>query len=179
MAGENAQGENVEQPTVDPAAAATALLESLNEHLLKQSADGVGAEALNRQIVEAVNLLNAQLASHAPALAQLGSELLVRQASGLVAQSAASYFDGVTKLALASQGVLLRKMTESIIEDDLDAATESALGALNTHLLVGGAAAVAAASGVLDADGVNQALERIDQSIARFNVSHPERTSGA
>jgi len=179
MARENAQGENVEQPAVDPAAAAAALLESLNEHLLKQSADGVGAEALNRQIVEAVNLLNAQLASHAPALAQLGSELLVRQASGLVAQSAASYFDGVTKLALASQGVLLRKMTESIIEDDLNAATESALGALNTHLLVGGAAAVAAASGVLDADGVNQALERIDQSIARFNASHPERTSGA
>lgn len=70
-------------------------------------------------------------------------------------------------------------MTESIIKDDLDAATESALGALNTHLLVGGAAAVAAASGVLDADGVNQALERINQSIAQFSASHPERSAGA
>ncbi|WP_438300331.1 hypothetical protein [Pseudomonas sp. NMS19W] len=175
MTGEKAQSDNVEQPAVDPAAAAAALLESLNEHLLQQSADGVGAEALNRQIVEAVNLLNTQLAAHA----QLSSELLVRQASGLVAQSAASYFDGVTKLALASQGVLLRQMTESIIKDDLDAATESALGALNTHLLVGGAAAVAAASGVLDADGVNQALERINQSIAQFSASHPERSAGA
>lgn len=85
MAGEKVQSDNVEQPAVDPAVAAAALLESLNEHLLKQSAEGVGAEALNRQIVDAVNLLNTQLAAHAPALAQLSSELLVRQASGLVA----------------------------------------------------------------------------------------------
>lgn len=179
MAREKVQTDGAEQPAVDPAAAAASLLESLNEHLLQQSAEGVGADALNRQIVEAVNLLNAQLAADAPALASLGSELLIRQASGLVAQSAVSYFDGVTKLALASQGVLLRKMTESIIKDDLDAATESALGALNTHLLVGGAAAVAAASGVLDADGVSQALERINQSIAQFSASQPERSSGA
>lgn len=93
-----------EQPAGDPAATAAALLGELNEQLLKQAAAGIGNEALNRQIVEAVNLINAQLAAQVPALSALGPELLTRQASGLVAQSAASYFDGVTKLALASQG---------------------------------------------------------------------------
>ncbi|KPA97666.1 MULTISPECIES: hypothetical protein [Pseudomonas] len=161
----------------DPAATASALLGELNEQLLKQAAAGIGNEALNRQIVEAVNLINAQLTAQVPALSALGPELLTRQASGLVAQSAASYFDGVTKLALASQGVLLRQMTESILKDDLDAANESALGALNTHLLVSGAAAVAAATGVLDAEAVTGAIERIDQSIARFSAHLCERTS--
>jgi hypothetical protein len=168
-----------EQPTSDPAATAASLLEALNEHLLKQAAEGSGSEALNQRIVESVNFLNAQLATHVPTLSALGPELLVCQARGLVAQSAASYFDGATKLALASQGVLLRQMTESIVSNNLDVATESALGALNTHLLVGGAAAVAAASGVLDAEGVNQALERINQSIAQFSAIAAERTPSA
>lgn len=68
-------------------------------------------------------------------------------------------------------------MTESILKDDLTAANESALGALNTHLLVSGAAAVAAATGVLDAESVTGAIERIDQSIARFSAHLSERTS--
>ncbi|WP_017901945.1 hypothetical protein [Pseudomonas asplenii] len=161
----------------DPAATASALLGELNEQLLKQATAGIGNEALNRQIVEAVNLINTQLAAQVPALSALGPELLTRQAGGLVAQSAASYFDGVTKLALAAQGVLLRQMTESILKEDLSAANESALGALNTHLLVSGAAAVAAATGVLDAEGVTGAIERIDQSIARFSAHLCERTS--
>ncbi|MDI2593122.1 hypothetical protein POF45_17050 [Pseudomonas sp. 681] len=168
-----------EQPTPDPADTAASLLEALNEHLLKQAAEGAGPEALNQRIVESVNLLNTQLAAHVPVLSALGPELLIAQARGLVAQSAASYFDGATKLALASQGVLLRQMTESIVNNNLDAATESALGALNTHLLVGGAAAVAAASGVLDAEGVSQALERINTSIAQFSAIASERTPSA
>lgn len=175
MADEQAQTAGQEPPTADPATTTASLLEALNEHLLKQAADGIGSEALNVQLVESVNFLNSQLAAQAPALAALGSEILIRQASGLVAQSAASYFDGVTKLALASQGVLLRQMTENIVKDDLAAANESALGALHTHLLVGGAAAVAAASGVLDAENVDQALERINQSIARFSGGLAER----
>ncbi|WP_085639513.1 MULTISPECIES: hypothetical protein [unclassified Pseudomonas] len=176
---EQARSAAAEPAAADPAATAASLLESLNEQLLKQVADGVGSESLNRQIVESINLLNTQLATQTPVVSALASELLVRQASGLVAQSAASYFDSVTKLALAAQGVLLRKMTESIVNDELEIASESALGALNTHLLVGGAAAVAAATGALDGEGVDQALERINQSIARFSANLAERAANA
>ncbi len=53
------------------------------------------------------------------------------------------------------------------------------LAALMTQRVVGGVGSVAAVSGVLDADGVNQALERINQSIAKFSARHPERSAGA
>ena len=41
--------------------------------------------------------------------------MMISQAAGLVAQAAAGYFDGVSKIALAAQAVLLQQMTENIV----------------------------------------------------------------
>ncbi|WP_255424014.1 hypothetical protein [Xanthomonas sp. SI] len=94
--------------------------------------------------------------------------MLISQAAGLVAQSAAVYFDGVSKMALASQGVLIKQMTENLAENKLEQAAEDALGVLATDVLVGAAAAVAAAAGALEAESASFAIDKIDQSIAKY-----------
>jgi hypothetical protein len=71
-------------------------------------------DALNAQIVQAARFNNAETATQAPAQIAIVPNLMISQASGLLAQSAASYFDGVSKLALASKSVLLKQMTENI-----------------------------------------------------------------
>ncbi|WP_242412910.1 hypothetical protein, partial [Pseudomonas aeruginosa] len=99
----------------------------------------------------------------------------ISQASGLVAQSAASYFDGVSKIALASQAILLRQMTQNIAENKLAQAAEDALGALATDLLMGAAAAVAAAAGAIEAESASFAIDKIDQSIAKYSETLASR----
>jgi hypothetical protein len=126
--------------------------------------------ALNSQIVQAVQLSNAETASYAASQVATGPDMMISQASGLVAQSAANYFDGVSKLALASQAVLLKKMTENLAEQNLAAAAEDALGALATDLLMGAAAAVAAAAGAIEAESASFAIDKIDQSIAKYSA---------
>ena len=59
-------------------------------------------------------------------------------------------------------------MTENIVKDNLPAAAEDALGALATDLLVGAAAAVAAAAGAMEAEAASVAIDKIDQSIAKY-----------
>ncbi|WP_232221403.1 hypothetical protein [Burkholderia sp. WSM2232] len=131
--------------------------------------------ALNSQIVQAVQLTNAETASYAASQVATPPDMMISQASGLVAQSAASYFDGVSKLALASQAVLLKKMTENLAEQKLAAAAEDALGALATDLLMGAAAAVAAAAGAIEAESASFAIDKIDQSIARYSATLANR----
>jgi len=134
--------------------------------------------ALNSQIVQAVQLTNAETASYAASQVATPPDMMISQASGLVAQSAASYFDGVSKLALASQAVLLKKMTENLAEQKLAAAAEDALGALATDLLMGAAAAVAAAAGAIEAESASFAIDKIDQSIARYSATLANRKAG-
>ncbi len=102
--------------------------------------------------------------------------MMISQASGLVAQSAASYFDGVSKIALASQAILLRQMTQNIAENKLAQAAEDALGALATDLLMGAAAAVAAAAGAIEAESASFAIDKIDQSIAKYSETLASRS---
>jgi hypothetical protein len=94
--------------------------------------------------------------------------MMITQAAGLVAQSAAAYFDGVSKLALASQGILLKEMTQNLVENQLEKAAEDALGVLATDILMGAAAAVAAAAGAMEAEAASFAIDRIDQSISKY-----------
>jgi len=153
-----------------PAAAPPATtLSAMNAQMLA----GIGAaspptDALNQQIVQAVQLSNAENASYAPTQIALGPNMMISQASGLVAQSAAAYFDGVSKLALASQSVLLKEMTENLVENKLAQAAEDALGVLATDLLMGAAAAVAAAAGAIEAEAASFAIDKIDQSISKY-----------
>ena len=51
-------------------------------------------DALNSQIVQAVQLTNAETAAYAPSQIAVAPNMMIAQASGLVAQSAAAYFDG-------------------------------------------------------------------------------------
>ncbi|HCT06101.1 MAG TPA: hypothetical protein DIW86_12120, partial [Pseudomonas sp.] len=134
-----------ETPAPAPAAPPSrSVMARMNEHLLNQagtpSTDSTAA--LNSQIVQAVQFTNAQNVAYAPAQIAVPADMMISQAAGLVAQSAAGYFDGVSKIALAAQAVLLQQMTENIVKENLPAAAEDALGALATDLLVGAAAAV-------------------------------------
>ena len=79
------------------------MLKTLNTHMLAQaSAARPASDALNSKIVQAVQLSNAETMAYAPSQIVVGSNMLISQASGLIAQSAAVYFDGVSKMALAS-----------------------------------------------------------------------------
>lgn len=127
-------------------------LAGMSERLLKQTeAPPPDTSALNSQVVQAVQMSNSETAGYAPSQIAIAPNMMISQASGLVAQSAASYFDGVSKIALASQAILLRQMTQNIAENKLAQAAEDALGALATDLLMGAAAPVAAAAGAIEA----------------------------
>lgn len=146
------------------------VLSSMNTRMLKQGdAPAPSTDKLNASIVQAVQLSNAETASYAPTQIALGPDMMISQASGLVAQSAANYFDGVSKLVLASQGVLLKQMTQALAEQNLAQAAEDALGIVATDLLMGAAAAVAAAAGAMEAESASFAIDRIDQSIAKYS----------
>lgn len=136
------------------------------------------SDALNSQIVQAVTTTNAETASYAPSQIATGPDMMISQASGLVAQSAANYFDGVSKMALAAQAVLLKQMTENIVKQNLPAAAEDALGALVTDLLMGAAAAVAAAAGAIEGEAASFAIDKIDQSISKYSSLLANTQSG-
>jgi hypothetical protein len=148
---------------------------SPRDRILQHWADSLGAQpepetgALNAQVVQATRLANAETSAQAPAQISIVPNLMISQASGLLAQSAASYFDGVSKVALASKSVLLKQMTENIAQQKIAQAGEDALGALFTDLLVAAAAAVAAAAGAMEAKSANFAIEQINQGIKSFN----------
>lgn len=148
----------------------TSTLSTMSGRLLDQAAaTRPQTNALNDQIVQAVQLGNSENTAYAPAQIAIGPNMMISQASGLIAQSSAAYFDGVSKLALASQSILLKQMTENLVENNLEAAAEDALGVLATDILLGAAAAVAAAAGALEAESASFAIDKIDQSIAKYS----------
>ncbi|TXH67357.1 MAG: hypothetical protein E6Q88_10720 [Lysobacteraceae bacterium] len=135
----------------------------------QMAADPPDSSELNQKIVQAVRTTNAETTAYAASQIAIGPNMMITQASGLVAQSAAAYFDGVSKLALASQAVLLKQMTQDFVEDKLPQAAEQALGVLATDILMGIAAAVAAAAGAMEAESASFAIDKIDQSISKYS----------
>ncbi|PYY89553.1 hypothetical protein DNK59_05520 [Pseudomonas sp. TKO26] len=168
-------------PSPPSAAAQPSVMETMNAQLLKQagSPSTDSTDALNSQIVQAVQFTNAQTFSYAPAQIAIAPDMMISQAAGLVAQSAAGYFDGVSKLALAAQAVLLKQMTENIVKENVKGAAEDALGVLATDLMVGAAAAVAAAAGAMEADAAGMAIDKIDASIAKYSATLANRPSSS
>ncbi|WP_025128571.1 hypothetical protein [Pseudomonas sp. PH1b] len=167
-------------PSKSPAGAApVSVMETMNEQMLKQATTPStdSTDALNSQIVQAVQFTNAQTFSYAPAQIAIAPDMMISQAAGLVAQSAAGYFDGVSKLALAAQAVLLKQMTENIVKENVKGAAEDALGVLATDLMVGAAAAVAAAAGAMEAEAASVAIDKIDASIAKYSATLANRPS--
>ncbi|MCD4485123.1 hypothetical protein LQR31_11610 [Chromobacterium vaccinii] len=153
------------------AASAPPSANPLREFTAKLGASPTGSgdtSALNSQIVQAVQLTNSETAAYASNQIAVAPNMMITQASGLVAQAGANYFDGASKLALASKSVLLKNMTEKFAAEDLKGAAEDALGILITDLLVGTAAAAAAAAGAIEAEAAHFALDRIDESLSKY-----------
>ncbi|MBX9401580.1 hypothetical protein K4L06_09670 [Lysobacter sp. BMK333-48F3] len=134
-------------------------------------------DSLNQQIVQAVQFTNAETASYAPSQIAIAPDMMISQAAGLVAQSAAGYFDGISKITLAAQGMLMKQLTQDLVEGQLEKAAEDALGILATEILMGAAAAVAAASGAMEAESASFAIDRIDQSISKYSSLLQNRKS--
>jgi hypothetical protein len=147
----------------------TSPLSGFTDQMKAGSASG-STDALNSKIVQAVQMSNSETAAYASSQIAVAPNMMITQAGGLVAQAAANYFDGASKLALASKSVLLKDMTEKLVKEDIKGAAEDALGALITDLLVGTAAAVAAAAGAIEGEAAHFALDKIDQSLNKYQA---------
>ncbi|MCD5328798.1 hypothetical protein ACFFU8_16240 [Chromobacterium piscinae] len=145
-------------------------LRGFTEKLSTAPGGGGGTDALNSKIVQAVQLTNSETAAYAGNQIAVAPNMMITQASGLVAQAGANYFDGASKLALASKSVLLKNMTEKFAAEDIKGGVEDALGILITDLLVGTAAAVAAAAGAMEGEAAHIALDKIDQSLNKYQA---------
>ncbi|QWF15229.1 hypothetical protein [Lysobacter capsici] len=90
-------------------------------------------------------------------------------AADLIGQAAAGYLDGVGKLALLSQAILLKQMTGGAPPDtSKQQAIEDAIGVLATDHLMGIAAAIAAAAGAIAAGTSSFPVDQIDHNIAKY-----------
>lgn len=126
-------------------------------------------DALNAQIVQAVNMANDTLATQAPAQVTVPKEMMLGQAGALAAQSGSAYFDSVSKLAIASKSVLLKDMTKSIAEENMKKAVEDAVGILVNDIMVSSAASIAAMTGALKPEAVQIATEQVNKSLELVN----------
>jgi len=111
-------------------------LRTLSVHLATPSATP-STDALNNQVVQAVQFTNSEPAAYAANQVAVAPKMMITQAGGLVAQSAANYFDG------ASKSVLLKNMAKKFAQLNIKGAAKDALGVLITNLLMGSVAAVA------------------------------------
>ncbi|MBB5874904.1 hypothetical protein [Xanthomonas sp. 3498] len=160
--GEPAGAAAAASPPVSPTPPST--LKMLDTHrLARPEASGPACDALDSKIARDVQRSDAETMAYAQSQVEVGSNMLIRQAPGLVAQSAAVYFDGVSKTALASQGVLLKNLAENKPEQ----AAEDVLDVLVSDALVGTAAAVATVASALEDESAGFAIDTIDQSIAK------------
>lgn len=155
-------------PPAPPAKPPSTVLSQLNSQS-PGTQGGTDTSALNSQIVQAVQLTNSETAAYAASQTATAPNMMITQASGLVAQSGAGYFDSASKLAIASKSVLMKNMTEKLAQENIKGAAEDALGILITDLLVGTAAAVAAAAGAVEGEAAHFALDKIDQSLSKYN----------
>lgn len=142
--------------------------------------DPPDTSALNTQIVQAVSFANAETASYAASQIATDADMLISQTAALASQSALSYFDGVSKLALSSQAVLITEMTKSLAKGAAGAedALVQGLGVLATDIMVAAAAAVAAATGAMEGEAASFAMDKIDQSISKY-AELLDRSKGA
>lgn len=92
---------------------------------------------------------------------------MTSQAPDRIRQAMAAYFDGVSKITLASQALLLKQMNESLDGNDPGATAEDALHTLATDMFLGAAAALAAAVGALAAEAATLDIDEINKGVAK------------
>ncbi|WP_203582998.1 hypothetical protein [Ruegeria sp. PrR005] len=121
--------------------------------------------ALDPAVVQSVEFQNQEIKDYAPTMIVTPPDQMIGQAAGLAAQSAAQYFDGVTKLVMASQSVMLKKMSEDLVAGNIATAAEDGLIIAETELLLAGAMAVAAAGGAMEAASASFGISKINESV--------------
>ncbi|MCV2889156.1 hypothetical protein [Ruegeria aquimaris] len=121
--------------------------------------------ALDPAVVQSVEFQNQEIKDYAPTMIVTPPDQMIGQAAGLAAQSAAQYFDSVTKLVMASQSVMLKKMSEDLVAGNIATAAEDGLIIAETELLLAGAMAVAAAGGAMEAASASFGISKINESV--------------
>ncbi len=146
------------------------LLKKMNAYWLGKERTAPATNSLSPQVVQSVQLVNAETADQAPLQITTAPNMMIGQASGLVAQSAAAYFDGMSRITMATQAVLMKDMAEKLAKSppDVVPALEDAAGSLIAELLLGGAAAITAAAGAMEGEAAGFAIDKIDKSIGSY-----------
>lgn len=121
--------------------------------------------ALSPAIVQSVGFQNQEIKDYAPTMIATPPDQMIGQAAGLAAQASAQYFDSMSKLVMASQSVMLKKMAEDLSEGNIMTAAEDGLVIAETELLLAAAMAVAAAGGAMEAESANFAIGKINESV--------------
>ncbi|QBF31191.1 hypothetical protein CFI11_08155 [Thalassococcus sp. S3] len=121
--------------------------------------------ALNAAAVQSVSFQNEEAKTYAPTMVVTPPDQMIGQAAGLAAQASAQYFDSMTKVVMASQSVMLKKMAENVASGELMQAAEDGLVIAETELLLAGAMAVAAAGGAMEAESASFGISKINESV--------------
>lgn len=129
-------------------------------------------------VEQSVQFTNSESAAYAPAIIATPADAMISQATGLAAQSSANYYDGMTKMVMASQGVMLKKLTEDLGEGNIMGSIEEAAGILVTEVLLAGAMAVAAAGGAMESASAAFAIGQINDSVKNLKDSLPTGSGG-
>lgn len=113
-----------------------------------------------------VQFNNAEAAAYAPAMIVTPADEMISQSAGLAAQASAQYFDSMSKVVMAAQTVMLKKLTEDIAAGDVPGAVEEGVGLLATEVILAGAMAVAAAGGAMDSAAAASGIEQINKAMS-------------
>lgn len=142
-------------------AALTPLLLMRAARMDREKAPPVVTDQLNAQIVQAVRLTNREVADQAAAQISIPPDMMIAQASGLMAEAAARYFDNVSAICMTVQAVLLKDMAKQVLNKNMPQAECDAIGALATNQIAAAAAAVASMTGAVEASAINAGIATI------------------
>lgn len=121
-----------------------------------------------RQLAAHLVTMADQCKSQSPVPVQATVSANVKHAGQLAPQTAADYFTDVANLALASQTILLKKMTERLERGELDKADEDTLRQQMTDLI--NEAAAVAANATAETESALSALDKTDQSLKKYQM---------
>lgn len=123
------------------------------------------AAVLSAAMVKSVEFQNQEAKDFAPTMIVTPPDQMIGQAAGLAAQASAQYFDSMTKIIMASQSVMLKKMAENVAAGEIVQAAEDGLVIAETELLLAAAMAVAAAGGAMEAESASFGISKINESV--------------
>ncbi|WP_244133109.1 hypothetical protein [Burkholderia metallica] len=137
---------------------------------LKAPSPAAGAAGAGGSALQTVQAINAEAASYATTQIAVGPNMLITQAGGMVAQAAANYFEATTSLAIAGKSVLMKDLAQKTVDENVRGMAMDAVGLLLTDLFVATAAIVAGAAEAIEGEAASVALDRIDESLQKYQA---------